>query len=105
MTLSPMFALALALSAPLALAQVPAQDTIRLGMLQAGAARRDARTRELDLLTAQSRLRQRNLDVERRPALSVVSQAQYQSDVARIPIILPGGAAPPVTHTTPTTRR
>lgn len=97
MTPSPMFALALALSAPLALAQVPAQDTIRLGMLQAGAARRDARTRELDLLTAQSRLRQRNLDVERRPALSVESQAQYQSDVARIPIILPGGAAPPVT--------
>ncbi len=96
MTISPLLALALGLAAPPTFAQAPSQDTIRLGVLQARAARRDSRTRELDLLSAQSRLRQRNLDVERHPALSVESQAQYQSDVARIPITLPGGVALPV---------
>ena len=93
---SPLLALSLALAAPSAIAQAPAQDTIRLGTLQAGAARRDPRARELDLLIAQVRLRQRNLDMERRPSLTVESQAQYQSEVARIPIALPGGAAPPI---------
>ena len=88
----------LLLLAPVALAsaQTSARDTVRLGSLHAGAMQRDPRGRELELLSAQSRLRQRNLDSEQRPSLSIESQAQYQSDVARIPFVLPGGATPPV---------
>ncbi len=76
--------------------QAPATDSVRLGALHASAMQRDPRARELDLLVAQSRLRRLNLDAERRPSLSVESQAQYQSDVARLPIVLPGGISPPV---------
>lgn len=82
------------LLAPLSRSQ--AQDSLQLGVLQSSAAKRDPRGRELELLSAQSKLRQLNLDAERKPALSVETQAQYQSDVARIPITLPGGASPPV---------
>ncbi|MEO7457888.1 MAG: TolC family protein [Gemmatimonadaceae bacterium] len=84
---------ALLLLAPLSLSH--AQDSLQLGALQASAARRDPRGRELELLTAQSRLRQLNLDAERKPVLSIESQAQYQSDVAQIPITLPNGQSPP----------
>ncbi|MEO8619796.1 MAG: TolC family protein [bacterium] len=86
----------LLLPLPLASAQAPSQDTVRLGALHASAVQRDPRARELDLLSAQSRLRQKNFDAEQRPSLSVESQAQYQSDVPRIPITLPGGVTPPV---------
>jgi outer membrane protein TolC len=84
--------------APLAAAhaQSSATDTLRLGALVTTAVQRDPRGRELELLTLQSKLRQKNLDAEQRPSLSVESQAQYQSDVARIPITLPGGVSPPV---------
>ncbi len=71
------------------------RDSVLLGALQASAVRRDPRGLELELLASQSRLRQRTLDAERRPTLLVESQAQYQSDVARIPITLPGGVSPP----------
>lgn len=71
-------------------------DTIRLNALQADALRRDPRAREIDLLAAQTQLRLRSIGAERLPSLSVVGQAQYQSDVARIPITLPGGASPPL---------
>lgn len=86
------------LSAPSArvLAQTSAPDTVRLGSLQSSALQRDPRTRELALLSAQSRLRHASFDAERRPMLSFETQAQYQSDVARIPITLPGGVTPPV---------
>ena len=86
------------LSAPIArvLAQTSAPDTVRLGSLQSSALQRDPRTRELALLSAQSRLRRASFDAERRPMLSFETQAQYQSDVARIPITLPGGVTPPV---------
>jgi outer membrane protein TolC len=98
MTLRHFAAAALALLAPLAgaHAQSTTSDTLRLGALVTTAVRRDPRGRELELLTAQSKLRQKNLDAEQRPSLSVEGQAQYQSDVARIPITLPGGASPPV---------
>lgn len=56
---------------------------------------RDPRGRELAMLSAQSRLRLRNLSAEGLPTLTVEGQAQYQSDVARIPITLPGGMSPP----------
>jgi len=76
-------------------ARPPAHDTLRLGALQDTAVMRDPRGRELALLVEQSRLRQRNLNAERLPALTVEGQAQYQSDVARIPLALPGGISPP----------
>lgn len=71
------------------------RDTVPLGALQDSAVLRDPRGRELALLTAQSRLRQQNLTAELRPTLSLEGQAQYQSDVARIPITLPGGVKVP----------
>ena len=88
--------LTLLLTLPRLSAPAPAQDTVRLGALQASAVRRDPRGRELEMLAAQSDLRKKNLDAERRPSFSVESQAQYQSDVARIPIVLPGGVTAPV---------
>ena len=88
----------LLLLAPVALAsaQTSARDTVRLGSLHASAMERDPRGRQLTLLSAQSRLRQRNLDAEQRPSISIESQALYQSDVARFPLVLPGGATAPV---------
>jgi outer membrane protein TolC len=76
-------------------AQPSARDSLPLGALQDSAVLRDPRGRELALLVAQSRLRQQNLTAERRPTLSLEGQAQYQSDVARIPITLPGGVQVP----------
>ncbi len=78
-----------------AYSQQPASDTLRLGALTTSALQRDPRGRELALLLAQSKLRQRSLDAESRPTLAVEGMAQYQSDVARIPITLPGGVSPP----------
>ena len=75
--------------------QLAGRDSLPLGALQDSAVLRDPRGRELALLAAQSRLRQQNLAVERRPTLSLEGQAQYQSDVARIPITLPGGLTVP----------
>ena len=69
----------------------PPADTTRLGALQDSAVSRDPRDRELALLAAQSRLRLANIRAESRPTLAVEGHAQYQSDVARIPIPLPGG--------------
>lgn len=95
---------AIAMLVPLAAqAQVPGRDSLQpslrdslqLGALQDSAVLRDPRGRELALLTAQSRLRQQNLTAERRPTLSLQGQAQYQSDVARIPVTLPGGVKVP----------
>ena len=76
--------------------RAPAQDTLRLGALHASAMQHDPRGRQVALLSAQSALRRQNLDAERKPQLTVESQAQYQSEVARIPIVLPGGQAVPV---------
>jgi outer membrane protein TolC len=70
-------------------------DSLRLSALQDTAVLRDPRGRELALLMQQSRLRQQNLAAERRPTLAIEGQAQYQSDVPRIPITLPGGISPP----------
>ncbi|MDQ2665520.1 MAG: TolC family protein [Gemmatimonadota bacterium] len=101
MTIRPLpIVVALALAFASASAQAPARDTVQLGALQAGALAHDPRARELSLIAAQSQLRQRNIDAERRPSLSVESQAQYQSDVARIPITLPGVSVPVPPHDT-----
>lgn len=70
-------------------------DTLHLGELQDAAVRTDPRALELDLRAAQSELRMRNLAAERLPALVGEGQAQYQSDVIRLPVQLPGGARVP----------
>lgn len=75
--------------------KTPAADSLRLGALQDTAVMRDPRGRELALLAEQSRLRQQNLAADRLPTLAAEGQAQYQSDVARIPITLPGGISLP----------
>ena len=69
-------------------------DSLRLGALQTDALRKDPRVRQLDLLSAQSALRLRNLDAERIPTLGVNGSGQYQSDVPIVPFQLPGGAVP-----------
>jgi outer membrane protein TolC len=59
---------------------------------------RDARGKEVDLLTEQADLRTHNIEVERLPSFSVLGQTQYQSDVPTPPPFLPGGQplfAPP----------
>jgi outer membrane protein TolC len=76
-------------------AQTPAGDTLRLPALQAAAVERDPRGRQFTLLAAQTELRLRNIAAERLPALTVVGQGQYQSDVTTIPFQLPGGQRPP----------
>jgi outer membrane protein TolC len=55
----------------------------------------DPRLRQLDLEAAQSALRLRNIEVERRPSLSLEGQAQYQSDVVQFPFRSPDASAPP----------
>ena len=76
-------------------AQSPGADTLRLPTLQTLASQRDPRARQLALLAAQTDLRLRNIAAERLPSLSAGGQAQYQSDVTRIPFTLPGGQRPP----------
>ncbi|MGH7719468.1 MAG: TolC family protein [Gemmatimonadaceae bacterium] len=68
-----------------------ARDSLRLPALQEAALRTDPRVRQLDLLAGQSRLRLRSITAERLPVLSAEGQAQYQSDVVRIPFELPNG--------------
>jgi outer membrane protein TolC len=85
----------LAIAAP-GLAQAPQADTVRLPELQAVAMQRDPRVRQLGLLAAQTDLRLRSVATERLPALTVVGQGQYQSDVTTLPLQLPGGQRPPV---------
>ena len=70
-------------------------DTLHLYQLQQAAVSHDARSRQLELLSRQSALRQRNLSAELRPSIAAEGQAQYQSDVVRIPITLPGGLRVP----------
>jgi outer membrane protein TolC len=79
-------------------AQQPTSDTLRLGALQTSAVLRDPRGRELELLSAQSKLRQKSLDAESRPTLTVESMAQYLSDVPRLPFPLPGGVSLNLPH-------
>ena len=74
--------------------QAPAPDTLRLPALQQDALRADPRARQLGLHAQQTDLRLRNLSAERLPVFSGEGQAQYQSDVAQIPIRLPSGETP-----------
>ena len=85
------------------LGQVGAQstvDSLRLPALRAAALNTDPRVAQLELLASQSALRLRNIGAEQRPALSVDGQGQYQSDVAGIPVNLPGVTIPMPPHDT-----
>jgi outer membrane protein TolC len=76
-----LLALLLSLIAPAASGQEPLQ----LATLQREALDRDPRVREFALQNEQSGLRVRNIEVERRPAVSTLGQIQYQSDVPTPP--------------------
>jgi outer membrane protein TolC len=76
-------------------AQDVRSDTLHLGALQARAMRADPRATQLGDVAVQSALRLRNLAAERRPVIGVEGQAQYQSDVPRVPVAQPGGPPPP----------
>lgn len=73
-----------------------APDSLRLGALQQAAVERDPRGRQLELLAAQSSLRERSIAAGRLPTLGVSAQGQYQSQVATLPFALPGGVGAPV---------
>ena len=76
-----------------AAAQAQAGPTATLAALQDSAEAHDPRTRQTLLLARQSELRRRSLAGELLPAVALEAQAQYQSDVARVP--LPGAPSPP----------
>jgi len=62
-----------------------AQEPLQLAALQREALAADPRMREFNLQTEQSGLRVKNIEVERRPSISTLGQAQYQSDVPTPP--------------------
>lgn len=72
------------------------QRTFTLRALQDSAEANDPRARQLSLLARQSELRRRNIAGELLPGIALESQAQYQSDVPRVPV--PG--APTLPHDT-----
>jgi len=73
-------------------------QALQLAALQQQALDADPRTRELQLQESQTALRLRSLDAERLPSVTLLGQAQYQSDVPTAPFTLPDGRplfAPP----------
>ena len=69
-------------------------DSLRLPALRESALSTDPRGAQLEILAAQSALRLRNITAELKPSLSFDSQAQYQSDVASIPVNVTGITIP-----------
>ncbi|HEX2208251.1 MAG TPA: TolC family protein, partial [Longimicrobium sp.] len=89
-------AAALALAAFAPLDDVAAQaDTLRLSALQDAAVQGDPRAAQALMQARATELRLQNLDAERLPRLELRGEATTQSEVASIPIALPGGATPP----------
>ena len=72
----------------------PLQDTLRLGALQDAAVERDPRARQAQMQARATELRLRNLDAERLPQLGVRAEATRQSEVASLPIEMPGVEVP-----------
>ena len=85
--------IALALVAQAGSAQV-STDSLRLESLRAASLGNDPRASQIELLASQSLLRLRNIGADMRPALSLDGFAQYQSDVAKIDVTLPGVSLP-----------
>ncbi|MGH7636622.1 MAG: TolC family protein, partial [Gemmatimonadaceae bacterium] len=82
-----------------AILQIPAagagaqERTFTLEALRDSATANDPRARQLSLFARQSELRQRTIAGELLPSIALESQAQYQSDVPRVPV--PGAPALP----------
>lgn len=92
------FLAALGMTAVAATAQ--GQDTLRLADLQSAALRRDPRDVQAALLAQQSRLRAENIKADRNPTLTIEGVAQYQSDVTRLALAVPGVTVPTPPHDT-----
>jgi outer membrane protein TolC len=71
---------------------VKAMTTLSLGELQRAAEASDPRAREIRLLEQQGELRDRNIAVQRLPALGIESQAQYQTDAPSSPVTNASGS-------------
>ncbi|MEX0907272.1 MAG: TolC family protein [Gemmatimonadota bacterium] len=71
-------------------APAAAQDTLTLEVLRRDAVAHDARWRQLGLQERAARLRLGNIAAGRLPALSMLGEVTHQSEVASIPITLPG---------------
>ncbi|HEU4721149.1 MAG TPA: TolC family protein [Gemmatimonadaceae bacterium] len=84
---------------PVSSAQLGEGDSLRLDRLQAAAALRDPRVRQLAIREAQAALRLRTIAAERLPSIAGSAQAQHQSVVTRFPA--PQGApGPTIPHDT-----
>lgn len=73
--------------------QVSGVRSFDLATLQQAAIDTDPRSRELQLFMQQTDLRLRNIIVLRLPTVTMDGQAQYQSDVAHLPVSIPGVGA------------
>ena len=71
-----------------------AQDTLRLGVLQAAAVRTDPRAGQYQLLRSATDLRLGVLGSERLPQASLNARASHQSDVTRPTLNVPGAVFP-----------
>ena len=89
----------IALFAASSRAQTPA-DSLRLSALRAASTAHDPRASQMELLAAQSALRLKNIANDLKPSLSINAMGQYQSDVASVPISLPGVSLPVPPHDT-----
>lgn len=92
-------ALVLALSGP-AHTLSAQSDTLRLETLQTASLLSDPRASEIELLREQAGMRLGVISSERLPVISLESFAQYQSDVAHIPLTIPGLNIPVPPHDT-----
>ena len=81
-------------------ASAQSTDTLRLSDLQTAALKRDPREAQAALLERQSRLRAENIRADRKPTLTLEGVAQYQSDVTRIALAVPGISVPTPPHDT-----
>lgn len=69
-------------------------DTLRLGALQDAAVQRDPRAAQALMQARATELRLRSLDAERLPQLELRGEGTRQSEVAAIPIAVPGVEVP-----------
>ena len=76
-------------------APAPPADSVRLGALQDSAVARDPRAAQLALQRQRTTLTLDNIASEQLPSLAATGQAQYQSDVTRVGLTLPGGMTVP----------
>jgi outer membrane protein TolC len=75
-------------------ATAAAQQRVDLPSAYELAAAADPRVAQLRLEAAQTELRLRDLELERRPAISIEGQAQYQSQIVELPLTIPGRPKP-----------